>query len=117
MRRALARRKAVPVPSRTGEIPSPTLSARLRDLHDRREAALPRRRPTRRGAPPSGHHPARRRTARHGSARRVLFPRIQELTLDGRDSAEITTVVVSGEAARVIDLLEPSLADYAVATA
>ncbi|MFJ9408162.1 hypothetical protein [Streptomyces sp. NPDC101393] len=103
-----------PAPSRTGEITSPTLPARLRDLHDRREAALAEVPATASGGP--GDITPRAAAALLGTAHRALFPRIQELTPDGRDNAEIATVVPE-EAARAFDLLEPSLADYAAATA
>jgi hypothetical protein len=45
---------------------------------------------------------------------RMLFRRIQELTLIGWDNSQIAAVM-SAEAERAFDLLEPSLADYATA--
>ncbi|MFI9305030.1 hypothetical protein [Streptomyces triculaminicus] len=50
--------------------------------------------------------------AQLGAAHRVLFQRIQELTLAGCDNARIA-VHVGADAARVFGLLDPSLAHYA----
>jgi AcrR family transcriptional regulator len=92
---------------------SPTLSTRLRDLHDLREAALAE-------ALAAGLDTAvddivvRAAAALLGAAHRVLFQRIQELTLAGRPDPEIAGIV-SAEAERAFDLLEPSLARYAIA--
>ncbi len=47
-----------------------------------------------------------------GEVHRVLFARIQELTLAGRDNPEIAAVV-GPEAEQAFALLEPSLGDYA----
>ncbi|GAA2799461.1 TetR family transcriptional regulator [Kitasatospora sp. CM 4170] len=92
---------------------SPTLLARLRDLHDQRDAALAEVLAEATGAGPDDITP-RAVAAQLGGAHRVLFQRIQELTLAGRDAAEVAAVVAE-EAPRVFDLLEPSLAEYAVA--
>ncbi|GGX88656.1 TetR/AcrR family transcriptional regulator [Streptomyces minutiscleroticus] len=90
---------------------SPTLSARLRDLHDRREDALAAALAEATGAPPDDITP---RTAASllGGVHRVLFRRIQDLTLAGRTGTEIAAVL-EDEATRAFALLEPALADYA----
>lgn len=87
---------------------SPTLTARLRDLHDLREEALARAL----GATGEDITP-RAAAALLGAVHRVLFQRIQELTLAGRDNTQIAAVV-SAEGKRAFDLLGPALADYAV---
>lgn len=87
---------------------SPTLTARLRDLHDLREEALARAF----GATGEDITP-RAAAALLGAVHRVLFQRIQELTLAGRDNTQIAAVV-SDEGERAFDLLGPALADYAV---
>jgi AcrR family transcriptional regulator len=86
---------------------SPTLTARLRDLHDLREEALARAL----GATGEDITP-RAAAALLGAVHRVLFQRIQELTLAGRDNTQIAAVV-SAEGERAFDLLGPALADYA----
>lgn len=91
---------------------SPTLVARLRDLHDQREEALATLLATETGATADDITP-RAAAAQLGAAHRVLFQRIQELTLDGRSNERIAeTVTVSAH--RVFGLLEGSLAGYAV---
>ncbi len=91
---------------------SPTLVARLRDLHDQREEALAVLLATETGAAADDIVP-RAAAAQLGAAHRVLFQRIQELTLDGRSDERIAeTVTVSAH--RVFGLLEGSLGDYAV---
>jgi AcrR family transcriptional regulator len=92
---------------------SPTLTNRLRDLHDLREEALAGVLADATGAEPGGIAP-RAAAALLGTAHRVLFGRIQELTLAGDDDARIAAVV-SGAAEHVFDLLEPALGDYATA--
>ncbi|MFF8830931.1 TetR/AcrR family transcriptional regulator [Streptomyces sp. NPDC015131] len=92
---------------------SPTLSARLRALHDRREAALADALADATGAPP-GDITARTAAALLAAATRVLFDRVQELTLAGAPGDEIARTV-SAEADRAFALLEPALGDYAVA--
>ncbi|WP_086784275.1 TetR/AcrR family transcriptional regulator [Streptomyces caniscabiei] len=92
---------------------SPTLSVCLRTLHDRREEALAAALAEATGAAPddiTAHTAAALLAAVH----RVLFRRIQELTLAGRASDEIAAVVAR-EAADAFDLLEPALGHYAVA--
>ncbi|MGW4895044.1 TetR/AcrR family transcriptional regulator [Kitasatospora sp. NPDC004240] len=92
---------------------SPTLLARLRDLHDQREAALAEVLAEAAGVD-RGDITVRAVATQLGGAHRVLFQRIQELILAGRDAADIAAVV-TGEAVLVFDLLEPALADYVVA--
>ncbi|MFD7615054.1 TetR/AcrR family transcriptional regulator [Streptomyces sp. NPDC059828] len=92
---------------------SPTLSTRLRDLHDLREAALVDALAEATGATPGDITP-RAAAALLAAVHRALFQRIQELTLAGDDNSRIT-VVITEEAGIAFDLLEPSLADYATA--
>ncbi|WP_318208614.1 MULTISPECIES: TetR family transcriptional regulator [unclassified Streptomyces] len=82
---------------------SPTLSARLRELHDLREEAL--------AAALTAPAPAiapRATAALLGAAHRLLFQRIQELTLAGEPNARIAATVAP-EATYVFDLLEAGL--------
>ncbi|MEU0674557.1 TetR family transcriptional regulator [Streptomyces sp. NPDC006172] len=92
---------------------SPTLSTRLRDLHDLREAALADALTEAAGATRDDITP-RAAAALLGAVHRTLFQRIQELTLAGQDNARISATVLA-EAHKAFDLLEPSLADYATA--
>ncbi|MBB5121799.1 TetR family transcriptional regulator [Streptomyces eurocidicus] len=92
---------------------SPTLTTRLRDLHDLREEALAHALAEATGAPGDDITP-RAAAAQLAAAHRVLFRRIQELTLAGRAPGEITALV-SADATTVFGLLEPSLGDYAPA--
>lgn len=94
---------------------SPTLSACLRALHDRREDALAAALAEATGASPDDVTP-RAAAALFGGVHRVLFGRIQDLTLAGRTNAEIAAVLEE-EASRAFALLEPALADYAPAQA
>ncbi|TDC21062.1 TetR family transcriptional regulator [Streptomyces sp. 8K308] len=90
---------------------SPTLTTRLRELHDQREHALAEALAAATGAADDDITP-RAVAAQLGAAHRVLFQRIQELTLAGQDNDRIAAAVAP-EAARVFDLLEPALGDYA----
>lgn len=92
---------------------SPTLSACLRGLHDRREEALADALAGATGTTAADITP-RTAAALLGAVHRVLFGRIQELTLAGHSNDDIARTVAD-EAARAFDLLEPALADYAVA--
>ncbi|WP_055601237.1 TetR/AcrR family transcriptional regulator [Streptomyces aureus] len=86
---------------------SPTLSARLRELHDLREEALA----VALAAESPAQDPAvapRAAAALLGAAHRLLFQRIQELTLAGEPNARIAAVVAP-EATYVFDLLEAGL--------
>lgn len=91
---------------------SPTLTARLRDLHDLREHALARALATTTDAGPEDITP-RAAAAQLAAAHRLLFTRIQELTLAGHDNDEIAAALAT-EAAHVFDQLEPALAGYAI---
>lgn len=101
---------------------SPTLTARLRELHEQREAALADAlsepaeqvdradRAARTGRDGSGL--ATRAVAAHfATAHRVLFHRVQELTLAG-ERPETVVEVVTEEGRQVFDLLAPSFGDY-----
>ncbi|THA73347.1 TetR family transcriptional regulator [Streptomyces sp. A0592] len=92
---------------------SPTLSARLRDLHDLREAALADALADATGTP-HGDITPRTAAALLGAVHRTLFQRIQELTLAGQDNTRISATAIT-EAHTAFGLLEPSLADYAAA--
>ncbi|MFJ2935439.1 TetR/AcrR family transcriptional regulator [Streptomyces sp. NPDC087219] len=86
---------------------SPTLSARLRELHDLREEALAEAL----AAVAPAQAPAiapRAAAALLGAAHRLLFQRIQELTLAGEPNARIAAVVAP-EATYLFDLLEAGL--------
>ncbi|MGG8408612.1 TetR/AcrR family transcriptional regulator [Streptomyces sp. 12297] len=91
---------------------SPTLLARLRDLHDLREAALARVLAADTGAAPDDITPAAV-AAQLAAAHRVLFQQILDLTLAGHDDTRIAEAVTAS-AHRVFGLLAGSLDDYAV---
>ncbi|MEW2578843.1 TetR/AcrR family transcriptional regulator [Streptomyces syringium] len=94
---------------------SPTLTARLRDLHDHREEALAA--VLAEAAPDAGPAIAPRAAAALlAAAQRLLFQRIQELTLAGHSNDSIAATVAP-EAAHVFDLLAGSLGDFPAATA
>ncbi|MBZ4319831.1 TetR/AcrR family transcriptional regulator [Streptomyces huiliensis] len=90
---------------------SPTLSVCLRGLHDRREDALAAALAEATDAPADDVTPYAAAAAL-GGVHRVLFGRIQELTLAGRSGDEVAEAV-GAAAVRAFDLLEPSLRDYA----
>jgi AcrR family transcriptional regulator len=92
---------------------SPTLSTCLRGLHDQREDALAEVLAEATGTPADDITP-HTAAALLGAVHRVLFRRIQELTLAGRANPEIAAVLEE-EATRAFDLLEPALAGYAPA--
>ncbi|WP_030683592.1 TetR/AcrR family transcriptional regulator [Streptomyces cellulosae] len=92
---------------------SPTLSACLRGLHDRREHALAQALVAAVGAP-QDDITVRTAAGLLGTVHRILFQRIQELTLADRPNDEITETVAA-EATRAFELLEPSLSHYAIA--
>ncbi|MFI7449326.1 TetR/AcrR family transcriptional regulator [Nonomuraea sp. NPDC049714] len=92
---------------------SPTLTACLRGLHDQREHRLAQALAAATGTAPDDitvHIAA----GLLGTVHRVLFQRIQDLTLAGRSNDEIARVI-AGEATQAFDLLEPALAHYATA--
>jgi AcrR family transcriptional regulator len=93
---------------------SPTLSACLRGLHDQREQALSEAIAEAVGTRPDDVA-VRTVAGLLGAVHRVLFQRIQDLTLAGHTNDEIAPIVAK-EAARAFDLLEPALSDYAVAS-
>ncbi|MFV8130089.1 TetR/AcrR family transcriptional regulator [Streptomyces syringium] len=94
---------------------SPTLTARLRDLHDQREEALAAA--LAEAAPDAGPAIAPRAAAALlAAAQRLLFQRIQELTLAGHSNDSIAATVAP-EAAHVFDLLAGSLGDFPATTA
>ncbi|WP_371635969.1 TetR/AcrR family transcriptional regulator [Streptomyces zaomyceticus] len=83
---------------------SPTLTTRLRELHDRREEALAEAL----AAAAPGDSPTiapRAAAALLGAAHRLLFRRIQELTLAGEPNERIAATVAP-EATYTFDLLE-----------
>ncbi|MFG3438831.1 TetR/AcrR family transcriptional regulator [Nonomuraea sp. NPDC047897] len=88
---------------------SPTLVARLRDLHDQREDALAARLAEETG----DELTAKAVAAQLGAAHRLLFRELQRRTLDGQDTDELAAAL-SEAATRVFDLLEPAVGDYAV---
>ncbi|MFJ3233733.1 TetR/AcrR family transcriptional regulator [Streptomyces sp. NPDC086787] len=90
---------------------SPTLTARLRELHDQREHALAQSLAIATDAAPDDIAP-RAAAAQLASAHRLLFTRIQELTLAGHENDAIAATLTA-EAAHVFDRLEPGLAGYA----
>ncbi|MCX4982273.1 TetR/AcrR family transcriptional regulator [Streptomyces sp. NBC_00572] len=88
-----------------------TLSARLRELHDLREEALAEALAADVPSNTSPERPAiapRAAAALLGAAHRLLFQRIQELTLAGEPNAQIAATVAP-EATYVFDLLETGL--------
>jgi AcrR family transcriptional regulator len=91
---------------------SPTLTARLRELHELREAALAEVLATETGAGPEDVTP-RAVAAQLAAADRVLFGEVVRRTLDG-ERAEQVEDAVTASAHRVFDLLEPALGGYAV---
>lgn len=92
---------------------SPTLCARLRDLHDLREAALADALAEATGTP-RDDTALRTTAALLGAVHRTLFRRIQELTLAGEANARISAVITA-EATTAFALLEPALTNYATA--
>ncbi|GAA3197806.1 MULTISPECIES: TetR/AcrR family transcriptional regulator [Streptomyces] len=92
---------------------SPTLTACLRALHDRREHALARALADAVGAAPDDIT-VTTAAGLLAAVHRILFDRIQTLTLAGRPDDEIAATVTA-EAAAAFGLLEPALAHYAIA--
>jgi AcrR family transcriptional regulator len=88
---------------------SPTLVARLRDLHDQREDALAERL----AAETGDELAARAVAAQLGAAHRLLFRELQRRTLEGEGEDEIAAAL-SEAAEHVFDLLEPAIGGYAV---
>ncbi|WP_159775172.1 TetR/AcrR family transcriptional regulator [Streptomyces sp. HM190] len=92
---------------------SPTLSACVRGLHDQRARHLARSLAEATGTD-ADDITVRAAAELLGAAHRTLFHRVQELTLAGHPDERIARTLTT-EAARVFDLLEPALADYATA--
>ncbi|GAB3566313.1 TetR family transcriptional regulator [Amycolatopsis endophytica] len=90
---------------------SPTLSVCLRSLHDLREDNLAAALVAATGAT-AGDITPRAAAAVFGGVHRVVFARIQELTLAGRGGPEIAAVA-GEEAEQAFALLEASFGDYA----
>ncbi|MFE1908000.1 TetR/AcrR family transcriptional regulator [Streptomyces gardneri] len=95
---------------------SPTLTARLRDLHDQREEALAVALAETAAAIEVSSIAPRAAAALLGAAHRLLFRRIQELTLAGR-SDDVIAATLAPEAAHVFDLLEGAFGGSPTATA
>jgi AcrR family transcriptional regulator len=91
---------------------SPTLVARLRELHELRENAVARVLAAETAAAPDDLVP-QAVAAVLAAAHRTLYQQVMELTAAGRDDRDIAAIV-TGAAHQVFDLLEPALADYAV---
>ncbi|WP_433509734.1 TetR/AcrR family transcriptional regulator [Nonomuraea sp. CA-143628] len=91
---------------------SPTLTARLRDLHDQREDALAQVLAADTASTP-GDLTARAAAALLGAAHRTLFEHIMDLTREGRSNRQIASTVTRS-ARQVFGLLEVSMADYAM---
>ncbi|WP_106400799.1 TetR/AcrR family transcriptional regulator [Actinocorallia populi] len=92
---------------------SPTLSTCLRGLHDRREHHLARALAEATGARPDDIT-VQTAAGLLGAVHRVLFQRIQTLTLAGRPD-DLIARSVAAEATCAFDLLEPALSGYATA--
>ncbi|MFG2085116.1 MULTISPECIES: TetR/AcrR family transcriptional regulator [unclassified Spirillospora] len=91
---------------------SPALVARLREFHEEREAALAAVLAEETGARPGDVLP-RVVAAQLGGVLRVLFQEILHRTLEGEDNDTIAAAVAES-ARQAFDLLEPSLATYAI---
>ncbi|NKY86144.1 TetR/AcrR family transcriptional regulator [Nocardia veterana] len=87
---------------------SPTLTARLRELHELREAALAE-------VLPGDELRRRACAAQFGAVFRLLFQRVQELQLAGLPRRRVATTAVA-EAEQIFDLLKPAFGDYGVAS-
>ncbi|MGZ0145629.1 TetR/AcrR family transcriptional regulator [Kribbella sp. WER1] len=90
---------------------SPTLVACLRTLHDQREQALAEALAEAAGTEPDDIT-VRTTAGLFGAVHRILFQRIQELTLAGLPAPQIATTV-GAEAETAFTLLAPSLTNYA----
>lgn len=91
---------------------SPALRARLRELHDEREAALARALAEATGTDPADLAP-RVAAAQLAGVHRVLFDETQRRTLAGEPDTAIAAAL-AGEIDRAFTALAPGLADYAV---
>ncbi|MEU8900986.1 TetR/AcrR family transcriptional regulator [Nocardia sp. NPDC048505] len=91
---------------------SPALTARLREFHEDREAALARALAAETDAPAEEIAP-RVAAALLAGVHRVLFAETMRRTLDGQSNDEIATALTEYTAA-AFAALAPALADYAV---
>ncbi|MET9622723.1 TetR/AcrR family transcriptional regulator [Streptomyces sp. NPDC006464] len=92
---------------------SPALSSCLRGLHDRRERALANALAAAVGSPESDIT-VQTAAGLLSSVHRILFQRIQDLTLAEVPAKEIAETITT-EGATAFDMLEPALARYAIA--
>ncbi|MFF8727201.1 TetR/AcrR family transcriptional regulator [Streptomyces sp. NPDC015171] len=92
---------------------SPTLTTCLQGLHEQREHHLAQALAAATGAAPDDIT-VQTAAGLLSTVHRVLFHRIQALTLAGRPDDEITRVIAA-EAAQAFGLLEPALSGYATA--
>lgn len=83
---------------------SPTLTARVRELHELREQALA-------DVLPGDDLLRRTAAAQLAAACRLLFQRIQQLQLSGAPRRRVADTVTA-EAERIFDLLEPAFGEY-----
>jgi AcrR family transcriptional regulator len=90
---------------------SPTLVARLRDLHDQREEALARHLVQEAPGDPVA---ARAVAAQLAAADRLLFRELQARMLAGEADEDGIAAALSEMARRVFDLLEPAIGEYAI---
>ncbi|GGQ35140.1 TetR/AcrR family transcriptional regulator [Streptosporangium pseudovulgare] len=92
---------------------SPTLSACLRGLHDQREHRLARALADITAAQPDDIT-VQTAAALLGAVHRMLFHRIQTLTLAGHPDDQIAQTIAA-DATQAFDLLEPALSGYGAA--
>ncbi|MBN6052515.1 TetR family transcriptional regulator [Nonomuraea sp. RK-328] len=90
---------------------SPTLTICLRGLHDQREHRLAQALAEATGAT-TDDITVQTAAGLLGTVHRILFQRIQDLTLAGHSNDQIARTIAV-EATQAFDLLEPALADYA----
>ncbi|MFI1200319.1 TetR/AcrR family transcriptional regulator [Streptomyces sp. NPDC020883] len=94
-------------------VDSPTLTTCLHGLHEQRERHLAQALAEATGAEPDDVT-VQTTAGLLGTVHRVLFQRIQTLTLAGRPNDEIARIIAT-EATQAFGLLEPALSDYATA--
>ncbi|WP_433418518.1 TetR/AcrR family transcriptional regulator [Microtetraspora malaysiensis] len=90
---------------------SPTLTTCLRGLHDQREHHLAQALADATGTE-LDDITVQTAAGLLATLHRVLFQRIQALTLDGRPNEQIARIIAT-DATQAFDLLEPALSDYA----
>ncbi|TMR94505.1 TetR/AcrR family transcriptional regulator [Nonomuraea basaltis] len=91
---------------------SPTLVARLRDLHEQREEALADRLAAETAGSGRPRIIARAVAAQVAAADRLLFRELQSRTLAGEGEDEIAAALAE-TARQVFDLLEPAIGEFA----